>query len=168
MRRRAICSRVGSSVSSSATLRYSSHPPRSLCPWLCSSVCFSLYARPLFIVIEVLVGSLNIGRLFPLVPAAQQQHASASNHGVINPIARSPVDSEFTKPSSHSLADSKMSLSKSINPLSNSGLGLCVGPSGHPFADPIPSRPGYTSANLDHSSSVTYKLPERKPFCPTP
>jgi len=92
----------------------------------------------------------------------QQKHARSTNHGVVNPIARPPINAEFAQCSAQWFAIPEIALRKPINPIPNLGLGMGVRQSSEPFAEYISSGPRKITANFYHKA-VTYKLRQKKP-----
>src|SRR4051812_23200389 len=88
-RRSAIRSTFGSSVSSSAALRYSTAKSRSsrsiffiVSSWGTLGLCF-MFAAPFLVIREPLDCCRDVGRLASFVATAQQKHDGDADHGVI-------------------------------------------------------------------------------------
>lgn len=111
---------------------------------------------------EVFNRPIYVGRLFAFIAAAQEQHAGRAQHRVVHPISRPPVDPKFGHPLAQRFAIAEVPKRKPVNPHSNSrsqmGVQTC-----QPVTDHIFSRSGDIPTNLNHASSVAYKLQPRKP-----
>jgi len=111
---------------------------------------------------EVCNRPIYVGRLFAFIAAAQEQHAGRAQHRVVHPISRPPVDPKFGHSLAQRFAIAEVPKRKPVNPHSNSrsqmGVQTC-----QPVTDHIFSCSGDIPTNLNHVSSVAYKLQPRKP-----
>jgi len=105
---------------------------------------------------------IYVGRLSVFIAAVQERHAGPSQHRVVHPISRPPVDPQFGYSLAKRFAVTEVPKGKPVNPHSNSraqmGVQTC-----QPVADYIFSCSGDIPTNLDHALSVAYKLQPHKP-----
>src|SRR5436305_1580465 len=87
--RKAISRTRGSSSSSNAALRYSAAKSGSFrsrrimaSSWEILVLCFIGFG-PFLVVLEVLEGSINVGRLLSFIAAAEKQYTNPADHRVI-------------------------------------------------------------------------------------
>ena len=143
IRRSATRRTVGSSVSSSAALRYSvaksgsgaverSSRYRAKC-W--SSV--SRFRPPLLVIVPIVDRTLDVGRLPALVAAAKQQHTNLADYREVNAVARSLIDPQFRDALAQPFAVAEVARSHSVN--SHGNLRRCpfIAKAGQPFAEHV-------------------------------
>src|ERR1035438_9622834 len=108
---------------------------------------------------EVFNRPIYVGRLFAFIAAAQEQHAGRAQHRVVHPISRPQSIRSSDTPSRRDLQSPKFPReSRSIRTAI-----LARKWASKPVTDHIFSRSGDIPTNLNHASSVAYKLQPRKP-----
>src|SRR5439155_5090551 len=95
--------------------------------------------RPFAIVVEVKQCTFDVGGLFPFVAATEQERAQSSNHGVVDAISRSPVDSQFAQALTQGLGVSEIARCKTVDSCGDLGLRPGVGELREPLVESIRS-----------------------------
>jgi hypothetical protein len=76
-----------------------------------------MVSGPFFVVLEVFECPVNVGRLPPFVTTAEEQYANPAEHRVIDPVAGSPINSQFAQTVAQCLAVAKIPRPEPVDPL---------------------------------------------------
>jgi hypothetical protein len=128
--------------------------PRHERCWLCVSRC----THSFLVIPKIIKRSINIRRLLAFVAAAEKQNHLLSQNCVIHTVTRSPVDPQFMQALAQRFTISEVSGREPVN--SDDDLRSCASvlQAGQPFPEYIFSSSGDITTDIDHRSSVTYKL----------
>ena len=103
------------------------------------------------------MGPLDVGGLFPLIAAAQQQNAGASEHGVVDTVSRPAIDPQFINALAERFAVAEVAERHPVDSDRNSGACPKVLQSRQPLSGNVFSSASNIATNLDRNIVVTYK-----------
>ena len=106
---------------------------------------------PFTVVSEIPQRPGNVGRLFSFVAAAYEQDAPLTDHCVIDPVARPPIDPQFAHALPQGLAVAKVTYGNAVNSAGNSRLCVRVRQVRQPIVEDISSGAVDVMPNLNHT-----------------